>query len=669
MKLNKIELINFRSFYGTQTIEFSDDDDKNVTLIHAQNGVGKTNILNSVLWNFYGIFTGKFENKKMLFNKEALKNSINCSVRVEFTHEEKRYISLRSVDKLGKESTKIWEALNGNLVESRNPQILIKSIIPAEMATHFFFDGEHAETFSSEGNQKHVSTAIKQILGCQIAETTLKDLKDVRKKIEQNYKEGIDDIYLKQLVDDIKKIRNDIDEAPNFEENYKNTLDQYHNKLKDITSKLAIHSKTKVLQNKKSSLEASLNNQKQNLENIQTEISKWIDDLAMPLISNKILEEVDEILLSQKQKSKIPEKYQKSFVEELLSECKCVCGRDFENGSKEYETIASLLEESADSDQIDRYERVKSQANSLKTNYKHASPSLKNLILKKENTIKLIKDLEEELEMLEKDFKTIDDDEIDILKDNELKTKREIENHTRQFQSINQNIELQKSELKDKEERLTQEEKRVKQNRKFAIQRKLVIEIENILEKKIKDEIEEARKVIQSQVNTYLKTAGTGILSIKILEDFKVVVYQDGKELPKSGGQNQIISLVFTAALVWFSKIRSGARHEFLLKGIKAPLFLDAPFGQLDRVFQEQICNILPELSDQLIILFSDSQGNDVVRNILENHVGKQYIVESHVKNQKEPGMSDQKIIINDKEYIRAIYDAEIPMSLIKEVS
>ena len=271
--------------------------------------------------------------------------------------------------------------------------------------------------------------------------------------------------------------------------------------------------------------------------------------------------------------------------------------------------------------------------------------------------------------MLEKDFKTIDDDEIDILKDNELKTKREIENHTRQFQSINQNIELQKSELKDKEERLTQEEKRVKQNRKFAIQRKLVIEIENILEKKIKDEIEEARKVIQSQVNTYLKTAGTGILSIKILEDFKVVVYQDGKELPKSGGQNQIISLVFTAALVWFSKIRSGARHEFLLKGIKAPLFLDAPFGQLDRVFQEKICNILPELSDQLIILFSDSQGNEVVRNILENHVGKQYIVESHVKNQKEPGMSDQKIIINDKEYIRAIYDAEIPMSLIKEVS
>ena len=73
MILQKIELFNFRSFYGKQVIEFNDDDSKNITLIHAQNGTGKTNLLNAVLWNFYGISTGKFENKNLLLNSMAFK--------------------------------------------------------------------------------------------------------------------------------------------------------------------------------------------------------------------------------------------------------------------------------------------------------------------------------------------------------------------------------------------------------------------------------------------------------------------------------------------------------------------------------------------------------------------------------------------------------------------
>jgi len=57
MKLQRIKLSNFRQFYGTQTLEIAGHTDKNVTLVHAENGVGKTTLLNSILWCFYGEVT------------------------------------------------------------------------------------------------------------------------------------------------------------------------------------------------------------------------------------------------------------------------------------------------------------------------------------------------------------------------------------------------------------------------------------------------------------------------------------------------------------------------------------------------------------------------------------------------------------------------------------
>ena len=62
MKIHKIKLKNFRQFYGEQAIEFSVKKDKNVTLIHAENGFGKTTILNAVLWTLFNQVTKKFEN-------------------------------------------------------------------------------------------------------------------------------------------------------------------------------------------------------------------------------------------------------------------------------------------------------------------------------------------------------------------------------------------------------------------------------------------------------------------------------------------------------------------------------------------------------------------------------------------------------------------------------
>ena len=167
MEIRRVRLKNFRQFYGDQSLEFSTDPSRNVTLIHAENGVGKTTILNAILWAFFRLTTGKFEQKDRLINFEAEKAGVK-SVASRLHAEPQSGIRPRfSVMKVGP---------TGSLSEPLpNPDAFINSVMPAAMARYFFFDGEQAEAFSAEMNNKTISAAIRDILGSTLIETAIED--------------------------------------------------------------------------------------------------------------------------------------------------------------------------------------------------------------------------------------------------------------------------------------------------------------------------------------------------------------------------------------------------------------------------------------------------------------------------------------------------------------
>ena len=71
MKIEYMCIENWRSFYGTNEITFSTDPKKNVTLVLAENGVGKTSLLAALNWCLFGILPDEtdFQNPKNLLNK------------------------------------------------------------------------------------------------------------------------------------------------------------------------------------------------------------------------------------------------------------------------------------------------------------------------------------------------------------------------------------------------------------------------------------------------------------------------------------------------------------------------------------------------------------------------------------------------------------------------
>ena len=54
MRILRLKIKNFRQFYGECELEFLSDDTSRITVIHGENGSGKTSLLNAFKWVLYG---------------------------------------------------------------------------------------------------------------------------------------------------------------------------------------------------------------------------------------------------------------------------------------------------------------------------------------------------------------------------------------------------------------------------------------------------------------------------------------------------------------------------------------------------------------------------------------------------------------------------------------
>ena len=185
MILEKLTLENFRQFYGKQEIVFSGIEDRNVTIIHAENGFGKTTLLNAFLWVLHGnkFLTGDFEKKDSLINEKVVRDSKNpnttlAKVELIFTSQDKKVIVTRSVtlaqqnaNQEGDLSVRVKNSL-GAFTQPANELQEIRSLVPPGIANFLFFNGENIDKYATEGSAESVSAAIRNMMGLELIQRT-----------------------------------------------------------------------------------------------------------------------------------------------------------------------------------------------------------------------------------------------------------------------------------------------------------------------------------------------------------------------------------------------------------------------------------------------------------------------------------------------------------------
>ncbi len=183
MRLERIELQNFRQYFGLQRLNFAKAKDRNVTIIHGINGAGKTSLFLALNWCLYGRNAENIkvvDNVGELISKEAVNQAqpgdeIRSSVSIYFLHNGHRYMAKRTLtsQKLltGKPAvnevdqfTMMRTDSSGRAESILNPLGTMNAILPVNAREYFFFDGEKIDNFAKPEASAQVKEAIYLVL-------------------------------------------------------------------------------------------------------------------------------------------------------------------------------------------------------------------------------------------------------------------------------------------------------------------------------------------------------------------------------------------------------------------------------------------------------------------------------------------------------------------------
>lgn len=673
MKINRILLENFRQFYGKQELVLAADDTKNVTLIHAENGFGKTTILNAILWAFYNKTTPKFEQPDKILNFEAESEGEKfASVDVEFEFNDESYLIRRSFNNSSNNADKT--SLNGFKIEKSGsltvlptPKTFIESVVPPEMAKYFFFDGESAESFSSATNFKVIGEAIRNILGAALADTAISDLREVRKLIDRELGQTQGDQELNAIREKLFQKTEQLEAALEYKSNFKTDIKTYRAQRDEITNELRSLEGSKQIQERRDDKHRNLLIVKTDIEEAQAEIIRWIGLRSLSLVSRRLTQETLDFVDEASLKGKIPSPYNEDFVKALLKSENCVCGRDIKAGTDEWKMVASLLSNAANAEILGRVVQARSRIVRLKDEAGEA-PKLLEAINTKLSRLVIRRDqLEQEIAELSQQIQNLPLADIVAKEKARKDLDFKIEKENRKVGEMEAGIRKIEAEKLFFEKELEKTARSNKQAQKLLIRRHLLEDAAKFLEVLLKGYEEDARKTIEKQVNSVLAEVAHRDYKCKLNSDFSIeLTYADGRSTPKSGGENQLLSLVFIASLVKFAASRANSNDFILKPGTIAPLVLDAPFGQLDTTYQESTATWIPQLAEQVVLLVSSSQGNEKVLNALNEFVGEEYLLISENKAKREEKKETSILASNQnpKQNFSSLSAFYIPLSL-----
>lgn len=662
MIIKKIKLYNFGSYYEFNEFEFCHGD-KNVTLINAENGTGKTTLLNALKWCLYGLEGGKNTNNQII-NKDnqSVKpiDLLNKKINIEFAESEKRFSVELFFKKDGKDykivrtnTFKGNKQLSGNNTTNKDSlylyeegikvsdaQGVIDMLIPRSL--NFFFEGE-ANLNKLGSNSSDIKSSIYNVLGLRPIQNAITDLKDVAKNLDNEYEKltSENNTYQK-LIDDrdqLKKEVKNLNELKNDKRDEETSLEKILEKLKDDRDSIPEQTLKKSSENQKK-LEELLNNlnkKETNEEQLKKEYNLFLSKESYKIFSNKIFQSAYDIIKEKYNKNEVPTKYEKEFLNGLLESKECLCGTKLLYETDAYKKIKELYEYSVTRKSRNNFTLI---YNLLKDEKKDSTELEKKI---GNYQIKLI-EFNDEKEKLqdEKDqlvLKSKNKDLIvkyDTLKKDIAIKERKLTDIKRSIRNFDFKIEKAIADINSLIKQIVEAEKKEVKNIILKERKNLANNLLKKLNLYFDKNQKKARLDLESSIKfVYGKVNGKN-WKVELDEKFSYSLRDFDGSIPKqiSGAETKNKALGFVGGLIMCAKKLN--RDNFEDAGIKGgiyPLVLDAPYGELDEGYRVQITKIMPSLSEQVIIMVNSGQWSFEMEESILAKIGKKYSLDNIKKN------------------------------------
>ncbi|RLA51115.1 MAG: hypothetical protein DRR42_11225 [Gammaproteobacteria bacterium] len=670
MIIESVTVENFRSFYGEQTVNFSTDPVKNTTIIYAMNGVGKTNLLNAILWCLHGEFSPGFKNSSDILNWEAKKRGRKSyHVTVNFTEDGKLYSIKRSAGDV--DNFKVFRIVDGNAEEiKRNATVFVNSIIPKDMAGYFINDGEGSDLTVDARGMISVKRSIRDILGFQVAEKSLDDLAKIKKEYRDELKRFDVDNELAGLEEKLEVFETSIKEnqkqlSDNQEayEDYKIRLDQIDKDL-DGANLVVI----KKLQSDRIRAERDHKSANSDLKAHTNKKISLIREYSWVAFAHKLSDEALDFIDEAELEGKVPAPFNVQLVNDILKRSECICGACIKPGSEAYQNIKAMLGKAADPALLNRLQKARSRLTAIKTLAPQAKERLESNFTACVRAEKTITRLADEIREYSIKIEAVDDQRIEKLeKDRRLfKAKCSEANNTIIRKGIKiEDLVQQRKKHEENIGRLKGLSPRARLSREKI---SLVEKVEAAINRELAEAEGSIKETLEGKINHFLDKYLRQDYRVKMTSDFKIgLMDRDDRLVPPGGGQSAILSFIYISSLIAIARERRDMKSSILTPGAIAPLIFDAPFSNLDPSYAPNVARELPKLVDQLIILMYQDKAKNV-DSVLESEgkLGREYYLTEEIA-----GPQGEKLIheldIDGKRVPVTVYDAPMDKVLIKE--
>ena len=378
MKIKRVDLRDFRQFHGHEHIEFATDDTRNVTLVHAENGVGKTTLLNAVFWALYNRTTPRFEQRSRLvnFETEALGGQ-EASVEISFEFDGADYRAMRRhVNGESEPKLTVFQEPAGTPLQA--PETFIGTIIPTRMAEYFFFDGEHAEAFAGELN-RGAGPAIRSMLGCDLAERAIADLKDVA----ASYTRQAGSMKLEAEIETMRVRMSGLEADQDRDERKLVDLDVAIQGAVEqkavIEEQLRQMAGAKEIQELRDELNVQLEKVQGRIADAEGALVRWVSERGTVLVGRRLAKEVLDFIDAEQIENRLPSPYNESFIQGLLTKGKCICCHDLKPETVEWRSVAALLENAGTPGALNKVVRAKARLLAMHDDARRAPEDLRRI--------------------------------------------------------------------------------------------------------------------------------------------------------------------------------------------------------------------------------------------------------------------------------------------------
>ncbi len=638
MQIENLIVNNFGVYNGRQDFNLLTGKKKPVILIGALNGSGKTTFLQAIDFVLYGKQSNIFQTQKLSYDN-FLKKNINRENYKEGAHIE---LVFQRKFKGKKQKFKISRSWKPNGIKMKEDFYVfvndihdeditkdwdnfVDQILPARVASLFFFDGEKIEQLADLDKSKEVlKKAINSLLGLEIVEQLNLDVEEFKRRSMLELKSDAEKKSILNLEEKANEFKNNIKLIEDEKVKAQDEMAKLRFEIKELDIKLSkkginYYEKRQDFLNKQNELES-----KKALHN--EELIKFASGDAPLLLLEK---ELNEILEQSKSQREILNK--KEIIKssnELINNIK-----DFVENNSSDKNFNSKINEYLNS-QIQTQQKT-SQNLHVQANLNYEDIHLllnKEFDLCKKNINQNLSSIEKFNEEYEKLSQLI----------NKIPTNEEI-------QPLIDKQNLLKKELADQQIKLNVlEDRRGQQNGplmkinaeiKQAYQQKSEKDLINLDKKRFVSYSEKVKQIISAfhanVLNYHIKR-----LEKLILESFNLIHRK--KDLVK---KIQINTSSFDIKIfaknnneIDTDKLSAGERQLFavaILWGLakasnsSAPTIIDTPLGRLDSEHRLNLVEkYFPNAADQVILLSTDEEINQKYHKYIKPYLSRSYKVE-----------------------------------------